>query len=150
MKCNVPFTNGPICPPPYCEGDYLVATIDELLCSYIEVEKKADNSFTLGVVKLQEAIDCIKEGLKCNKEGYVIWIKIEEWLKRYYQRFGVYCGCLERMEEIRECVRKLLLAERESLEKAICACESLQESRALDAELQGIKIEFKECCVPKC
>ncbi len=150
VNCNVPFCNRPLCPSPYNEADYAIAAIDALLCQYIEVEKKADFNFNAALVKLSEAIDCMKQGLQCNKEGYVIWVQIEEWLKRYYQRFGVYCGCLERMECIRECVRKILLCERTSLEQAICACTSLEESRTLDAQLQELKIEFKECCIPKC
>ncbi len=150
INCNGPFCNHPLCPPPFNEADYAVAAIDALICQYIEVERKADFNFNAALVKLSEAIDCIKQGLQCNKEGYLIWLQIEEWLKRYYQRFGVYCGCLERMESIRECVRKILSCERASLEQAMSACVNLEESRTMDAQLQELKIEFKECCIPKC
>ena len=124
--------------------------IQRLFNEYCEVQAKADFHFSNALVKLTEAIDSIKKGLDCNKEGYVIWVKMELWLKRYYERFGVYHGCPEKMEEIRACVAQLLLHERASLEAAIDACKHLQESRTIDEQMHELRRNFKECCIPKC
>ena len=149
-KCAPPCNCTPVCHPCFNEADYAVSTIERLFEEYCEVEKKADQFFGNALANLNEAIDCIQRGLQCNKEGYVIWVKIEAWLNRYYERFGVYCGCPEKMEEIRACVATLLLHERASLELAIDSCKHLQESRTIDEQMHSLRRNFRECCIPKC
>lgn len=149
-RIEPPCNNLPVCRPCFNEADYAVEVIERLFEEYCEVEKKADIFFGNALAKLNEAIDCIHKGLECNKEGYIIWVKIEAWLNRYYERFGVYQGCPEKMEEIRACVALLLLHERASLELAIDSCKHLQESRTIDEQMHALRRSFKECCIPKC
>lgn len=168
--CSNPVTHPcpppPVCPPPcpplcnpcqgectnpvYNEADYCVDVINQLFCDYCEVEKKADACFQEALCKLHDVIGSITKGLDCNKEGYVIWVKIEQWLRRYYERFGVYCGCIEKMTEIRDCVGKMLEMEWKALELSKGAAHELQQSRDLDVALQCLKKEFCEHCLPKC
>jgi hypothetical protein len=92
----------------------------------------------------------MEKGLDCNKEGREVWMKMEHWLARYYERFGEYCGCIEKMEEFRMFVKKLLIHEWASLEATKIAHNQLENSRNLDRELYGLKCEIHDHCLPKC
>lgn len=144
-----PLYEEPVCRK-YREEDYLVETIEQLFAEYCEIEKKADYHFHEAQFKLHEAADAIQNGLNCNKEGYILWVKIETWLANYYERFGEYCGCNDRMHQIRECVAGLLLRERGALEHTSEAYKLMDESRRQDENMHILRREFRECCLPKC
>lgn len=144
-----------VCQPvqPSCcfnEEDYRIACLEKLMAEYNAIECKADEEFNCAVVKLAEAIESIKKGLKYNKDGLVVWKKIGCWLDRYYKRYGEYCDCIYRRQEICEFVGEMIKLELESLDQAICACDKLKESRELDKQLHCMKRDYVHYCFPKC
>ncbi len=145
-----PCCNQHVCQPCYNEEDYKVDVIHQLFEDYNQIEKKADAHFNNALTNLCDAIEEIENGLKCNKEGLAVWVEMECWLKRYYERFGKYCGCMEKMQEFREFVKKMLILEWGSLETAKLAHSQLEESRCLDKELHGLKCEIHDRCLPRC
>lgn len=159
-ETNCPPPCKPNCPPVSCheprcgtiynEVDYQVDAIHQLFDEYCQIERKADAHFNHALTKLCEVMEEIEAGLACNREGREVWFRMEKWLIRYYERFGTYCGCLERMEEFKECVKKLLFLEWASLETTRFAHKQLEESRTLDKHLYVLRKEFHEHCIPKC
>lgn len=151
VRCDPnPCCNEQVCQPCYNEEDYKVDIIHQLFEDYNQIEKKADAHFNNALANLNDAIEEIEQGLKCNKEGRLVWDEMECWLKRYYERFGQYCGCIEKMQDFRELVKKMLILEWGSLEAAKSAYSLLEESRCLDKELHGLKCGIHDNCLPKC
>lgn len=148
-ECTHPYYE-PRCHPCYNEADYQVDAILELFEEYCQIESRADAHFNNALAKLCGAIEEIEKGLHCNSEGREVWGKMEIWLARYYERFGEYCGCIDKMHEFRVCVKKLLMLEWCSLEATKFAYAQLGESRNLDKELYILKSEIQDHCLPKC
>ena len=145
-----PCCNERRCQPCYDEADYQVDVIWHLFEEYNQIERKADSHFNNAMTNLCVAMEEIERGLECNKEGCIVWGKMEHWLERYYERFGAYCGCIEKMHEFRVFVKKLLIHEWASLEATKIAHNQLEESRCLDKELYILKSEIEDHCIPKC
>jgi hypothetical protein len=127
-----------------------VDVIHGLLEEYNRIERRADAYFNNALTNLCDAIEGIEKGLECNEEGREVWFKMEKWLARYYERFGAYCGCIEKMQAIRECAKQLLIFEWSSLEATRFAYTKLEESRELDKQLYVLKAAFQDQCIPKC
>lgn len=138
------------CQPCYNEEDYKVDVICELFEEYCRIESRADAHFNNALAKLCNAIEEIEKGLHCNREGREVWDKMERWLARYYERYGEYCGCIDKMHEFRDCVKKLLILEWSSLEATKIAYTQLGESRNLDKQLYCLKSDIQDRCLPKC
>lgn len=136
--------------PCYREEDYCITRLDELWCKYKELEVEANYASVNGLIKLREAVECIKKCIVLEEEKDKIWCEIKCWLDRYYDRFGCYSEYNEMCLAYEELKKQICLLEHEALECNCNGAEKLEESRCQTNTLLELQCEMKNKCFPKC